>query len=94
MKDGALTLESDYFSRKEPRARSGWRHFKGGEDARERKYQFGWPLGDVVTALVSSGLRIDHLSEYPRRANWRFGDKQDEVKTLPGTYLLVASRES
>jgi hypothetical protein len=65
-----LTIERDYFSRTTPIRGSGWRHFEGGKDAQETKYQFVWPLGDVITALVSSGLRIDHLSEYYSGARW------------------------
>ena len=93
-RDGALIVESDYFSRKEPTIGSGWRHFEGGENARETKYQFVWPLGDVITALASSGLRIDHLSEYPSSARWRFGDNLSEAKSLPGTYLLIATKQN
>ena len=55
-------------------------------------YQFSWPLGDVITALASSGLRIDHLSEFPSTARWRFEDDLDRFATLPGTYLLTATK--
>ena len=94
VRDGVLIVEDDYFSRRTPIIGSGWRHFEGGENARETKYQFGWPLGDVITALASSGLRIDHLSEYPSRARWRFGDSLEEAKSLPGTYLLTATKKN
>ena len=90
--DGKLLIEDDYFGRKQPIVGSGWRHFTGGEDAKETKYQFSWPLGDVITALASSGLRIDHLSEFPSTARWRFGDDLDRFASLPGTYLLTATK--
>ena len=92
VKDDRLTLERDYFSRNTPNVGSGWRHFEGGRDAKETKYQFNWPLGDVITALISSGMRIDSLTEYPKGASWRFGKKNDDTKSLPGTYLLTATR--
>ena len=92
VQDGVLIIENDYFSRKKPIVNSGWSHFEGGENAQETKYEFCWPLGDVITALVSSGLRIDHLSEYPSTARFRFGDKLDEVKPLPGGYFLTATK--
>ena len=41
--DGKLLIEDDYFGRKQPIVGSGWRHFTGGEDAKETKYQFSWP---------------------------------------------------
>ena len=93
VRDGELIVEDDYFSRKEPIVGTGWRHFEGGENAQETKYQFGWPLGDVITAIVSSGLRINHFSEYPSYESWRFGDKLEEARSLPGEYLLIATKE-
>ena len=92
LRDDRLTIERDYFSRRTPIIGSGWRHFEGGKNAQETKYQFIWPLGDVITALVSSGLSIDHLSEYSSGARWRFGDNLEETKSLPGTYLLTATK--
>lgn len=91
--DGRLLIESDYFSRAQPEAHTGWRHFEGGEDAKETKYQFQWPLGDIVTALVNAGMRIDTLAEYPSRAKWRYGDRLEEARSLPGEYLLTATRD-
>ena len=93
VQDGALIMEDDYFSRKEAIVMSGWRHFEGGENAQETKYEFSWPLGDVITALASSGMRINQLSEYPSHDTWRFGDRLDEARSLPGEFLLVATKE-
>lgn len=93
IEDGRLVMESDYFRRKDPIAHTGWRHFEGGEDTKETKYQFEWPLGDIITALARNGMRIDSLEESPSTARWRFGDDLDSVASLPGTYLLVATRE-
>jgi SAM-dependent methyltransferase len=89
VQDGMVKLVDDYFARK-PEIFMGWSHFSGGEDAREEKYEFTWPLGDVVTALARAGLRIELLQERPSRERWRFGDKLDEVARIPGEYLLVA----
>ena len=50
-----LHLESDYFGRGSPELSSGWRHFQGGEEAKETKVQFSWPLGDIVTSLAQRG---------------------------------------
>lgn len=30
-----------------------------------RTYEFEYPIGDVVTALIDAGLRIEHLHEFP-----------------------------
>ena len=92
VQEGQVRLVDDYFGRK-AMTYSGWSHFSGGEGAKESKYEFTWPLGDVVTALARAGLRIELLAERPSRAQWRFGAKLKEVASMPGEYLLVARRE-
>ena len=89
---GAIKIIDDYFGRK-PDIHQGWTHFSGADDAVETKYQFSWPLGDVITSLAQAGLRIELFDERPSRAEWRFGNKLDEVARLPGAYLLVARND-
>lgn len=93
IEDGDLIIGSDYFARhqaifEEP----GWSHFEGGEHATENKYEFSWPLGDVVTALAKAGLYVEQLEEFPSTADWRFGGKLEEARRLPGAYILVARK--
>jgi len=92
VQDGVVRIVDDYFGRK-PEMFTGWSHFSGGESAMEQKYEFTWPLGDVVTALARAGLRIELLEERPSQAGWRFGDKLDEVARIPGKYLLAARKD-
>ena len=92
VQDGIVKVVDDYFGRK-PEVYSGWAHFAGGENATEKKYEFTWPLGDIVTALAQAGLRIERLEERPSQEDWRFGDKLQEVARIPGEYLLVARRD-
>jgi SAM-dependent methyltransferase len=89
VQDGVIRIVDDYFGR-EPEMFIGWTHFSGGENATEKKYEFTWPLGDVVTSLARAGLRIELLEERPSQAEWRFGNKLDEVARIPGEYVLVA----
>jgi SAM-dependent methyltransferase len=91
VENGVLQLDANYFGRSSPDVVHGWSHF-GGEAAQEPKYEFSWPLGDVVTALAQAGLRIERLEEYPGAEGWRFGDKLDQVRRLPGEYLLLARK--
>lgn len=91
---GQLRLEGDYFSRSTPTYDQGWSHFAGGEGATSTKAEFSWPLGDVVTALARADLRIEELREFPSAAEWRFGERLDEVRRLPGSYLLVARKDA
>ena len=92
IEDGKLVLEEDYFMRGQPLYNTGWRHFAGGEQAQETKAEFQWPLGDIVTALARAGLRIERLEEFPAQQGWRFGDQADQVRRLPGSFLLLASK--
>jgi hypothetical protein len=89
--DGTLVLEEDYFARGQPFYNTGWRHSAGGEQAQATKAEFQWPLGDIVTALARAGMRIERLEEFPAKQGWRFGDQADQVRRLPGSFLLVAS---
>ena len=93
VEDGQLKLGDDYFGRKKPLVYTGWTHFPGAENTPETKYEFAWPLGDVVTSVVQAGLRLESLEEFPNDAEWKFHDMLNEVKRLPGSFLLVASKE-
>ena len=92
VQDGQVMITSDYFGRT-PEVSLGWSHFSGTDDAAQTKYEFSWPLGDVVTALAQAGLRIERLDESPSQAQWRFGDKLTEMARIPGDYLLVARND-
>jgi SAM-dependent methyltransferase len=92
VEEGRLVLEEDYFARGRAYAGVGWQHFKGGEGAKETKYEFVWPLGDVVTAVASAGLVIERLEEFPGGPEWRFGDQQKVMDRLPGEFLMVARK--
>jgi SAM-dependent methyltransferase len=92
VQDGLVRIVDDYFGRK-PEVYLGWSHFSGGENATEKKYEFTWPLGDIVTALAQAGLRIERLEERPSQEGWRFGDKLQEVARIPGEYLLLARKD-
>ena len=61
--------------------------------ATEPKFEFIFPLGDVVTAMIDAGMRIQSLREYPAEHNYRFGPQVANVERLPGSYVLVAQRE-
>jgi len=92
VQDGQVRMLHDYFGR-EPEVYKDWTHFPGGENAMEDKYNFTWPLGEIVTSLSQAGLRIESLEEKPSEALYRFGDHLAEVAGLPGDYLLVATKD-
>jgi SAM-dependent methyltransferase len=92
VQDGLIRIVDDYFGRR-PEVYLGWSHFSGGEHATQKKYEFTWPLGDIVTALAQAGLRIERLEERPSQEGWRFEEKLQEVSRIPGEYLLVARKD-
>lgn len=66
-------------------------------------YEFNWGVGNVVTALIQAGMRLDRLVEYPYMNGWRaFEDMRDAgerkwalpdtMPSMPLMYGLVASR--
>ncbi|MEM7131743.1 MAG: class I SAM-dependent methyltransferase [Chloroflexota bacterium] len=90
--EGMIKMDSDYFGRHEAEEHRGWSHFKGGEEAQETKYEFSWPLGDIITGLARAGMRIESLEEGPSQAEYRFGAQLTQVARLPGEYLLIARK--
>ncbi len=90
--EGRLELVDDYFRRARPMEDYGWAHFAGGEDAQEGKVEFTWPLGDIVTAVIRAGMQIETLQEYPSTEAYRFGEKVEEMRRLPGHYRLIACK--
>ncbi|MGJ3238311.1 MAG: class I SAM-dependent methyltransferase [Anaerolineae bacterium] len=66
-------------------------------------HEFAWGIGEVVSALLEAGLRLDHLQEYPFINGWQaFPDMRSaegnryyppaEQPTLAMMYSVVASR--
>jgi len=70
--------------------------------ANTRTYEWNHSIGEVVTALVSRGLRIDVLTEHDwtvqQRFPWLVGSAPGHWTTpedrprMPLTYTLVATR--
>ncbi|MCP3994375.1 MAG: class I SAM-dependent methyltransferase [bacterium] len=92
--DGHARIVDDYFGRRDTITSTGWGHFEGGEDAIESTHQFAWPVGDILNALIGSGLTIERVDEYPTQSDWRFGDAMEEAQKLPGELMIVASRQA
>jgi 2-polyprenyl-3-methyl-5-hydroxy-6-metoxy-1,4-benzoquinol methylase len=89
---GEPVLAENYFE-KGPFEDVGWSHFAGAEDAGEPKHEFAWTLGEIVTALATSGLAITSIQEYPSESDWRFGGLSEKTGWLPGLVLVVATKK-
>ncbi|WP_322074016.1 hypothetical protein [Burkholderia cepacia] len=54
-------------------------------------YEFMCAIGEVVNVLVSAGLAIDRLNEYPYANCWK---GFDGMPSLPLMYAIAAHREA
>lgn len=68
-----------------------------------RSYEFAWGIGEVVSALLSAGLRLERLVEYPYANGWRGFERMvdiggrrmtppEDMPRLPMMYGIVASK--
>jgi SAM-dependent methyltransferase len=85
--DESLRWREDYFD-EDLQVHRGWSHFElTGPPAIEEKVERFWRLGQVVTALASSGLVVRQLEEYPGTSSWRRLPSR-----VPGSYILSARK--
>ncbi|HEX2754011.1 MAG TPA: class I SAM-dependent methyltransferase [Candidatus Limnocylindrales bacterium] len=93
--DGRLVAtDYDYFGGAE--ASKGWApeyvdHLSIAEDDQSWKFARAWTLGEIVTALVRAGLRIERLVEYP--VDWWAGHRDlnpADRSRVPLSFGIVA----
>ncbi|MBA2380651.1 MAG: class I SAM-dependent methyltransferase [Chloroflexi bacterium] len=86
----------DYFGGVE--ASKGWApeyidRLSVAEDHQSWKFARAWTLGEIVTALIGAGLRIERLVEYP--VDWWAGHRDlrpEDRGRIPLSFGIVASR--
>ena len=91
-----VATDYDYFAG--PEASKGWApeyidHLSVADDDQHWKFARAWTLGEVVTALLRSGLRLEALSEYP--TDWWAGHgdvRVEERGRIPLSFSIVATR--
>ncbi|HEY3334070.1 MAG TPA: class I SAM-dependent methyltransferase [Candidatus Limnocylindrales bacterium] len=95
--DGRWMLtEYDYFGGAE--ASRGWApeyidRLSIAEDDQALKFARAWTLGEIVTALLGAGLRLERVTEHP--VDWWAGHRDvlpEERGRLPLSFSVVASR--
>jgi SAM-dependent methyltransferase len=96
--DGAIEVDRDYFGRGTPHREDGGLGVLAlNAPSSETHFQFCWPLGDVVTALIRAGMRIDYLEEFPGPASY-YRKAAENIRVpelaerLPDWYQLTATR--
>jgi SAM-dependent methyltransferase len=95
--DGHLILtDYDYFAG--PEASRGWApeyidRLSIPEDDQHLKFARAWTLGEIVTALLGAGLRLERVTEHP--VDWWAGHRDvrpEERGRVPLSFSIVATR--
>ena len=95
--DGHLVAtDYDYFGG--PEASKGWApeyidRLSVAEDDQSWKFARAWTLGEIVTALLGAGLRLERLVEYP--VDWWAGHRDlrpEDRGRIPLSFGIVATR--
>ena len=91
-----IATDYDYFAG--PEASKGWArgyidHLSIADDDQSWKFARAWTLGEVVTAIVRAGLRLEALAEHPIDWWGGHGDAAPaERGRLPLSFSIVARR--
>lgn len=95
--DGRVDVGHDYFGRGTPTRDEGLGLLARGVETTEHYYTFNWPLGDVVTAVIESGMRLEGLKEFPYEDSEYHAHLSEEfrnsLRRLPVEFHLVARKE-
>lgn len=93
---GWIATDYDYFAG--PEASKGWAPEyidRLSIDERDLSWKFAraWTLGEIITALVGAGLRLERVTEHP--TDWWGGHadvREDERGRIPLSFSVVARR--
>jgi SAM-dependent methyltransferase len=91
-----MATDYDYFAG--PEASKGWApeyidHLSIDEADQSWKFARAWTLGEVITALLGSGLRLERVTEHP--TDWWGGHRDirpEELRRIPLSFSVVARR--
>ncbi|HEU0243589.1 MAG TPA: class I SAM-dependent methyltransferase [Candidatus Limnocylindrales bacterium] len=93
---GWFLTDYDYFGGAE--ASRGWApeyidHLSIADDDQALKFARAWTLGEIVTALLGAGLRLERVTEHP--VDWWAGHRDvrpEQRGRLPLSFSIVATR--
>jgi SAM-dependent methyltransferase len=93
---GWVATDYDYFAG--PEASKGWSpeyidHLSIDDADQSWKFARAWTLGEVITALVGAGLRLERVAEHP--TDWWGGHadvRDDERGRVPLSFSVLARR--
>ncbi len=93
---GWIATDYDYFAG--PEASKGWApeyidRLSIADDDQSWKFARAWTLGEIITALLGSGLRLERVTEHPTDWWGGHGDvRPDERGRIPLSFSVVARR--
>jgi SAM-dependent methyltransferase len=94
---GRVEIGRCYFSRGTPSREEGLGYLACGVDTTEHFYVFTWPLGDIVTAVIHAGMRLERLKEFPYEDSAYHTHLPEEfratLRQLPVEFHLIARKE-
>jgi SAM-dependent methyltransferase len=88
-----VATDYDYFAG--PEASKGWApeyidHLSIADDDQSWKFARSWTLGEVITALLRAGLRLDEVAEHPTDWWGGHGDARPEERgRIPLSFSIV-----
>jgi hypothetical protein len=93
---GWIATDYDYFAG--PEASKGWSpeyidHLSIADGAQAWKFARAWTLGEIVTALLGTSLRLERVAEHP--TDWWGGHadvRADERGRIPLSFSVLARR--
>ena len=92
-----FATDYDYFAG--PEASKGWSpgyidRLSLDEPDQSWKFARSWTLGEIVTAVLGSGLRVERVAEHPTDWWGGHGDvRKEERDRIPLSFSIVASRD-
>lgn len=101
MLDGEKLIVEPYFHQPVAEEFAGERDYCDHSVTIDREFGWRWTLGDIVTALISAGLTLDFLHEFPfsvydawptfvKEGEWWY--YPDGKKDVPMTYSIMAHK--
>jgi SAM-dependent methyltransferase len=91
-----IATDYDYFAG--PEASKGWApeyvdHLSVDERDQSWKFARSWTLGEIITALLGAGLRLERVAEHPTDWWGGHGDvRADERGRIPLSFSVLARR--
>jgi SAM-dependent methyltransferase len=90
--DKGTKFQHSYFDRETYSEAAAIDYYDGTDYDAPKRYEFQNTLGDVFTALINAGFRIDSFREFPFDTEGEFGHLENQQAQLPLSYNVIAEK--